>query len=137
MPAATIPLRAGTTVQTTVALTSVALSQPQPLDLAVYRGDTGGFRVTVTDADGLPVDVSTRTWLSQIRATADSADPPMAVLTITPVAGDTASIDVTLDAANSAKLKGTTGGWDLQMSDGANITTLLAGKVLITPDYSR
>lgn len=124
------------TVTPTAAPSSVVISQPQPVDLVIYRGDTGRFRVSVTDPQGAPLDVSTASWNAQIRQNAD--DPqPVTAFTIQPVSGDTSSIDVILNASESATLDFSTGAWDLQMSMGGEITTLMAGKVNVTADVSR
>src|SRR5206468_4334496 len=64
-----------TTVPQVNTLTAMVLSQPTPADLVIYRGDSGRFRVTVTDPDSAPVDVSAAAWRCEIRGAPTDADP--------------------------------------------------------------
>lgn len=114
-------------------MSTFTLSEPVSADLVIYRGDSGGFRVTVTADDGTPIDVSTASWLCQIRPAPD-AGPPFA-LAVTPTVGDPSSVDVFLSADTSERLRGN-GRWDLQMSVGDAVATLLAGTVRVTKDIS-
>jgi hypothetical protein len=117
---------------------ALVLSQPLPYDMVVYRGDTGRFRVTVTDPEGLPVDVALATWDCEVRASHDAATP-LAVLDVTPVPGTPSAVDVVLDPADSALLAATSPPpvWDLQMTLDGTVQTLLAGKVCVSRDVSR
>lgn len=106
---------------------------PLRLDIALYRGDSGSFRVSVVDTENNPVDISAATWLSQIRAKQDDT-APMATFDVTPV--DNYSVDVILTPEQSALIiKG--GYWDLQMTLDAQVSTLLSGQVKLTKDVSR
>ena len=118
-----------------VQLGEICFSEPARLDLCVYRGDSGRLRVNVTDPDGVPLDVSAATWDCDIRATADS--PTVIVsMAVEPVDGSDTSVDVVLDAASSALLSANAV-WDLQMTLGGAVTTLLTGAVTTTLDVSR
>ena len=77
------------------------LTQPQRLDLRIYRGDSGRFRVSITDADGEPIDVSAATWDADIRKEALDA-ATVGSFVVTPV--DDNSIDVILTAPLSRTL---------------------------------
>ena len=114
------------------ALPPIKFSQPQALDLNIYRGDSGRFRVSVVDEAGAPYDISAAAWDCDIRPDADGA--LVTSLTVTPV--DSSTIDVSLDAAQSAALEGD-GVWDLEMTLNGEVTTLLAGRVTVTKDVSR
>jgi hypothetical protein len=107
------------------------------VDLALYKGDSGKFRVTVTDDAGAPINVSTATWDADIRVNAADAGTPVANFTVTPVGGDTSSVDVAISAANSASLAVATYYYDLQMTLSGLVTTLITGKVFVTQDVSR
>ena len=114
---------------------AVHLSGPMVTNLAVYRGDSGRFRITVADYNGTPVDISTATWDADIRKTAD--DPTVITsFTVTPVAGDPASVDVVLAADQSALLDGNCV-YDVQMTLGAEVSTLIYGSITLTQDVSR
>jgi len=136
-----------TTPTPSVVLAPIALSEPAQLDLTAYRGDTGKFRVTVTQ-DGAPFDVSGATWDADIRATEDG--PLVATMTVTPVVGQTNSVDVVLpaDVVTPTATEGEpptsepfVGVWDLQMAFGVDpdveVTTILRGQITMTRDVSR
>jgi hypothetical protein len=110
----------------------LTFSQPTHVDLRIYRGDTGRFRVQVTWPDGTPVNIAAATWDCDIRATVDDT-AVTASLTVTPV--DSFTVEVLLDAATSASLTG--GVWDLEMTLNGAVTTLLAGDIIVTKDVSR
>ena len=113
---------------------SIVFSDPLLVDLVVYRGDSGRFRVHVTNPDGTPLDITTATWDCDIRA-AEDTEPPMATLDVNPVAGQIDTVEVVLDAATSALL--TDGVWDLEMTLNGEVQTLLKGKVVVVKDVSR
>lgn len=116
-------------------MADVVLSQPAAVNLVIYRGDTGRFRVTVSDPDGAPLDVSSAAWLAQVRA-APGASPMLTELDVEPVAGETSKVDVVLTETASEALVAS-GVWDLQMTLAGEVVTLLAGTVQVTPDVSR
>jgi hypothetical protein len=124
---------------------SVALSDPAELDIVGYRGDSGQFRVTVTQG-GSPLDVSAAEWDCDVRSTPDG--PVLATLTVTPVVGTTNAVDVILPADQSALITGSDApdaevatefiaAWDLEMTLSGKTTTLLRGSITMTKDVSR
>jgi len=113
---------------------TIVFSQPTEVDLVVYRGDTGRFRVSVSNPDGSPLDVSMATWDCDIRASED-AEPPLASLNVYPVDGMTDTIEVQLNSTTSRSLTG--GVWDLEMTLGGEVQTLLKGRVIVQKDVSR
>jgi hypothetical protein len=124
-------------VQPRAAPTIVILSAPLMVNLAVYRGDSGQFRITVTDDLGAPVDISgASSWDGDIRVKAIDVDP-IANFDIVPVAGDTSSVDVFLTSEESEKLLPSTVVYDIEMTDGEYVTTLIYGTINVTQDVSR
>lgn len=115
----------------------LVLSSPMQVDLALYKGDTGKFRITVTDDAGAPVNVSGATWDGDIRVNAADAGTPVASFTVTPVVGDTSSVDVSIAAVVTAALAVTSYFYDLQMTLSGVVTTLMNGSVIVTQDVSR
>ena len=113
----------------------VCFTKPGVVDLCVYRGDSGRVRVRVTDADAQPVDVSTATWDCDFRSTEDAATV-LCSPDVEPVAGTPNAVDVVLSAADSATLD-VDCVWDLEMTLNGQVTTILAGRVLVTKDVSR
>lgn len=118
-------------------MAATCFTQPQKLDLCAYRGDSGRFRVTLTEANGTtPIDISTATWDADIRLNVD--DTVVAgTLLVQPVPGMTNAVDVILTAVVSASLAAAVYVWDLEMTLGAEVTTLLAGSLIVTKDVSR
>ena len=118
-----------------VAASSIVLSDPMIVDLLVYRGDSGGFRISVKDSNGDPLDVSGATWDSDIRLTG----PATTVITnfdIVLVDEDTSSIDVVLTAESSNMLIADCV-YDVEMTLGADVRTLVRGGITVTQDVSR
>lgn len=111
----------------------VVFSDPLPVDLYVYRGDSGRFRVAVTDPAGNPLDISTATWDCDIRQSPDAADP-LVSLDVNPV--DANTIEVVLTPLMSALLVDNAV-WDLEMTLDAEVQTLMAGAVHVHKDVSR
>ena len=113
--------------------TDIVISDPLPVDLYVYRGDSGRFRVSVTDADGGPLDISAATWDCDIR-TAYDASPEIVTLEVTTI--DASTVEVVLDALSSSLLVDQSV-WDLEMTLNGEVQTLLAGTVHVHKDVSR
>jgi hypothetical protein len=116
--------------------TDIAFSEPVPVNIKVYRGDSGRLRIAVKDADGSPINVSAATWDADIRDTADAVTV-VAQLTMTPVSGQTNAIDVVLSATESLKLIAAKYVYDVQMTLNTEVQTLIAGEITVTKDVSR
>lgn len=113
--------------------TDVVFSDPLPVNLYVYRGDSGRFRVSVTGPDGAPLDISTATWDCDIRSNYD-AEPPIVTLDVNPV--DANTVEVVLNTTMSALLVDNAV-WDLEMTLNGEVQTLLSGIVHVHKDVSR
>ena len=113
--------------------TSVIISDPLPVDLFIYRGDSGRFRVAVTDPAGVPMDVSAATWDCDVRTTHDAVDV-IVTFDVNPV--DATTVEVVVDALTSALLIDQSV-WDLEMTLAGEVTTLMAGTVHVHKDVSR
>ncbi len=131
--ARTATLRAATTLANP---TRICFTEPVPLDLCSYRGDTGRLRVTITDQDGAPIDVSGAGWDCDVRTDHD-APGYVATLDTIPVAGQPNAVDLILPAPVSADMTAGTYVWDLEMRLGGEVQTLLAGTFTVDPDVSR
>lgn len=123
-----------------MAATPVTISAPLQVDISLYRGDTGRFRVAVIDSSsGLPIDITAATWLCQVRAAADN----VTIITefiVQEVVGSVHEVDVIVDADSSAAINNNAV-WDLEMMMGslptAEIVTLMSGRIILTKDVSR
>jgi hypothetical protein len=114
--------------------TSVVISDPLPVDLFVYRGDSGRFRVTVTDSvTGDPLNISAATWDCDIRSSHD-AQTVIVSLTVNEI--DANTVEVVLEPLASSLLIDQSV-WDLEMTLNGEVQTLLAGVVHVHKDVSR
>jgi hypothetical protein len=102
----------------------------------VYRGDSGRFRITVTEPDEVtPVDVSLATWDADIRVKPTDTTA-LTSFDITPVSGDVSSIDVMLPPDKSILLN-TNCVYDIEMTLAGKVFTIIGGKITVTQDVSR
>lgn len=108
---------------------------PTGVDLILYAGDDFWIRVAVKDPSGSPVDLTTYTHKSQIRASAAATDI-LAEFVIT-VEANTSTLLLTLSSAKTAALP-SNAVWDLQIIDTADVvTTLTAGRVRTVAEVTR
>lgn len=111
----------------------VVFTDPLPVDLYVYRGDSGRFRVAVTDPDGNPLDISSATWDCDVRVNYDATESLIS-LDVNPI--DANTIEVVLTPPMSTLLVDLAV-WDLQMTMNGEVQTLMAGLVHLHKDVSR
>lgn len=114
----------------------IALSGPMEVNLSIYRGDTGRFRITVTNDDESPADLTGATWDADIRNTA-AAGAVLANFDVVPVVGDDSSVDVILNETQAEQLPSGTLSYDVEMRLDGEVITLVAGTITVTQDVSR
>ena len=105
-------------------------------DLSLYQGDTYKATVTVTNEDGSPADLTGYSAEAQLRT--DVADKaPTVVADMTAAIRAPNFVDLSLASSITDSLTGRYA-WDLQLVSGTGeITTVLAGKVLVTQEVTR
>jgi hypothetical protein len=119
----------------TVVSPHLILSGPTKVDLTVYHGDSGRFRVVVKDDANVPIDLTGYTFDADIRTKA--TDPVVITnFVITPVAGVPSSFDVILTPESSELLTGPCV-YDIEIRKMDTVTTLIYGAITITQDVSR
>jgi hypothetical protein len=107
---------------------------PKVVDLVCYAGDTLSFTVTAPAAvvEGL-------TWKAQVRKSSTATGVDATFLVVPPtVSGGPAQ--VTLTAADTARLGSYYGAWDIQVAspDGGDpVHTLVQGEFAVERDVSR
>jgi hypothetical protein len=108
---------------------------PPQAPLNIYRGDTGHWTFTFWADPGatVPYDLTGTTAKSEVRVRSDAA----VLVELACVVTVPNTVDVTLDAAQSALLISGAAKWDLQVTfpDGT-VRTLVAGPVTITADIT-
>lgn len=113
---------------------TVISALPCAIDLVLYQGDDFNLTLTVTDADGNPVDYTGYIAACQIRETPPALDV-LAELVAT-ITGNVIALH--LPAAESALIAVARATWDVQVSSpGGVVTTLAAGRVAIAPEVTR
>lgn len=115
---------------------SIVLSAPKEVDINIYRGDSGSFRITMTTSLGAPVDISQAVWDGDIRTKTSDPDP-VTGFDFTPVEGDTSSVDISLPAEKSELLSNSKYVYDIEMRIDDSVTTLIFGSILASQDVSR
>lgn len=112
------------------------MAQPADQDLTITRGDTETLVVTITTDGSTPVDITGRTYSSQIRSQQDSTTIKASfVCTVTSAA--TGQVTCTLSATSSAALSAGLYFWDLQENASGVISTILSGNVTVLADVTR
>lgn len=115
---------------------TLILSDPTKVDLVVYKGDSGSFRIKfVAEEEDPPIDVSLATWDADIRLKAGDAEPIMS-FDIVPVVGDVSSVDVILTSEKSEQLP-KAAVYDVEMRLDGEVSTIVYGSVTVKQDVSR
>lgn len=110
---------------------------PAHYPISIYRGDDWGLTVTLTDAAGVPIDLTGWAVQAQIRRTFDDTTP-MATVTVTIEVAVAGIMSLSLTPAQTSVLANG-GVWDLQTTepDGGRVRTVLAGPVIVAKDVTR
>jgi hypothetical protein len=113
------------------------MAAPARQDLVITRGDTETIiAIIASDASGTPVDITGRTYTSQVRATQDTAIIA-ASFTCTVTDGPAGEVTCVMSPAASAELDPGYYYWDLQENASGTITTVLSGQVTVLADVTR
>jgi hypothetical protein len=112
------------------------MAQPADQDLTITRGDTETLVVTITTDGSTPVDITGRTYSSQIRTQQDSTTIK-ASFTCTVTNGAAGQVTCVLSATSSATLSAGLYFWDLQETASGTVSTILAGNITVLADVTR
>ena len=112
------------------------MAQPADQDLIITRGDTETLVVTITTDGSTPVNITGRTYTSQIRTQQDSTTIK-ASFTCTVTSGAAGEVTCVLSSTSSAALSAGLYFWDLQENASSVISTILAGTVTVLADVTR
>ncbi len=118
---------------------------PAYLPIEIYGNDSCVTRlefVRVVNRVEVPLDVTGRTYLAEVRASADRDSALLAVLDVDIVdaAGGIVTVTVPPEAQRGGPpgaQRGLTGYWDLQETVNGQVQTILAGPVRYTQDTSQ
>jgi hypothetical protein len=112
------------------------MAQPADQDLIITRGDTETLVVTITEDGSTAVDITGRTYSSQIRSQQDSTTIK-ASLTCTVTDGAAGQVTCVLSATSSAALSAGLYFWDLEENASGVVSTILSGNVTVLADVTR
>lgn len=112
------------------------MALPGTQDLTFTRGDTEVVSVTVTTDGVVPVNITGRTYSSQIRVSPDTA-VISATATCAVTNGSSGEMTATFAATATADLEPGYYYWDLQENASGVITTILSGTVQVLADVTR
>ena len=116
-------------------MTTLGICGVASVDLCLVQGDTELVRITFTDNLGDPVDISSWTFLSQIRDDFVDDAPVLVEFLVSIVpGGDLNVVDLTLTAEETEGLVRTESNlyrWDVKATEGAFTDTLVAGDVSV------
>jgi len=112
------------------------MAQPADQDLTITRGDTETLVVTITTDGSTPVNITGRTYASQIRTQQDSTTIK-ASFTCTVTNGAAGEVTCVLSSTSSAALSAGLYFWDLQETASGTVSTVLAGNVTVLADVTR
>jgi hypothetical protein len=112
------------------------MAQPADQDLTITRGDTETLVVTITTDGSTAVDITGRTYASQIRSQQDSTTIK-ASFTCTVTDGANGQVTCVLSATSSAALSAGLYFWDLQETASGVVSTILSGNVTVLADVTR
>lgn len=112
------------------------MNDPGELDLEVYRGDDYVHTLFFRDMEDPPAphNLSELTFKAQIRATPEQSPIALAVFTIDDSLSDEGLVVISLTPGQTRIQPGY---WDLQVTDGSNTQTWLAGKVIMKGDVTQ
>lgn len=112
------------------------MAVPAKQDIKIMRGDTEIINIQLTEDGTTPIDISGRTYASQIRYTRDAATAAASFSCAIDNAAQ-GRIKLTLDATSSSLLTSGTAFWDFQETNDGVVTTIIAGKCTILADVTR
>jgi hypothetical protein len=112
------------------------MAQPADQDLVITRGDTETLVVTIEDDNGSAINITGRTYRSQIRSSQDSTTIK-ASLTCTVTSGANGQVTCVLSATDSATLPSGQYFWDLEETASGVVSTILSGNVTVLADVTR
>ena len=112
------------------------MAVPSKQNLTITRGDTESVVVTMTSDGTTPVDISGRTYRSQIRTTKDASTID-ASFTCTVTSALIGEVTCSMTAGDTAALVVGVHYWDFEENNSGVVSTILAGTVNVLADVTR
>ena len=112
------------------------MAVPAKQNLSITRGDTETIVLTMTSDGSTAIDITGRTYRAQIRTTKD-ATVKAATFTCSVIDAANGEVQCSLTAVQTAALTVGVHYWDLEETDGSNVSTILSGSVNVLADVTR
>jgi hypothetical protein len=109
---------------------------PGTRNLDIYRGDDFAHTVTFEDDTGAPINVSARTFASQLRRYPDTT-VIAATFGVNMAGAATGVVVFTLADTVTSTLDAGPYVYDVQQTDSGTVATMLAGDVTVAADVTR
>ena len=109
---------------------------PAARNIDIYRGDDLIHTVTIVDAEGAPVNLTGRTYASQLRRYPDT-EQIAATFDVDATQANVGLLILSIDGDVTATLDPGPYRYDLEQTQGGTRTTLLAGEAIVTADVTR
>lgn len=117
-------------------MTTANVTVPGELNIVSTRGDTCTLTITITSDGTTPIDITTRTYASQVRRNWDDVYPA-ATFTCNVTNGPSGILVISLTNSQTGLLESGNYFWDLQENASGVITTILSGSFVLLPDATR
>ena len=105
-------------------------------NITIYQGDTYAHEMRVKDSANANVNITSRTYSGQIRKKKNSTTVA-ATFSSTLTNAANGVVVMTLTASNTANIAAGSYVYDFQETNGATITTLIAGVCTVVGDVTR
>jgi hypothetical protein len=109
---------------------------PGELNVVTTRGDTCTLTITITSDGTTPINITGRTYTSQVRANWDDVSAA-ATFTCAVTNGASGILTISLSSSQTGLLEAGNYFWDLQENASGIITTVLSGAFVVLPDATR
>jgi hypothetical protein len=117
-------------------MSTANVTVPGELNIVTTRGDTCTLTITITSNGTTPINITGRTYASQVRGNWDDVFPAATfTCTVTNAAGGV--LVIVLSSSQTALLEAGNYFWDLQENASGVITTVLSGAFVVLPDATR
>lgn len=112
------------------------MAVPGEANIVITRGDTTTLVITITSNGTTPIDITGRTYTSQVRQNADDTTAA-ATFTCTLTTPASGVLTCVLSATQTATLEPGNHVWDLQENASSVISTVIAGAFTVLADVTR
>jgi len=104
-------------------------------NIAIHRGDTYVHEVRLKDSANANINISAMSFVASMK-TSVHATSNTAIFDVSKTDNANGTLTFTMTSANSANIRPGIYVYDLQQTNGSVVTTLLQGKVTVSPDVS-